>query len=564
MKTRLDDTKQISGNLIEQAARLQSEAQRNETQAELTRAFLARYQLTADELQALHAPTIDDSFFRALERVHQIHADCKLLLRSRHQRAGCVRCDRFAPRCGPRALPHPLIFPPSCSSSKTDWKSWTAWRCTSRRPTIVSIATCAPPARTRWTHRRQMCRRSLRERCARCKVSLWRVYCVCCLAHRWLFFSPSHLPHLLSRPDRGVSYYVQYCMDEVEQARSKVVVRTFIDALTRGGPGGVPRPIEVHAHDPLRYVGDMLACIHQQAAGELELLTALFGVAAARRSATPDLSTFGVKSADSTAALSASSNPAASAASSSTSATSSDTDVEQLIRRQLGKIFDGICRALSVRVKQVLQSRAPLTVLFRLANLVDLYSRTLQSRMLPADCSLVLTLSSLKDEILSTFFKSLSDLNRALTASPPSVPVDLSPPHVLHEQMARLGEMLSTFDGSLVPREERLALFGPVLSAVIDPLLAVCHLSATSLRASDMSIYLINCCNAVQQAITAYDFTASAVEKLAAQQEAHMDTLIEEQTSAILSQCGLAAKLSSLQQQKQSGGSVPLSQVGDL
>lgn len=29
----------------------------------------------------------------------------------------------------------------------------------------------------------------------------------------------------------------------------------FITALTRGGPGGTPRPIEMHAHDPRRYVG---------------------------------------------------------------------------------------------------------------------------------------------------------------------------------------------------------------------------------------------------------------------------------------------------------------------
>lgn len=35
------------------------------------------------------------------------------------------------------------------------------------------------------------------------------------------------------------------------------MVRGFIDALTRGGPGGTgaPRPIEMHSHDPLRYGG---------------------------------------------------------------------------------------------------------------------------------------------------------------------------------------------------------------------------------------------------------------------------------------------------------------------
>lgn len=49
-----------------------------------------------------------------------------------------------------------------------------------------------------------------------------------------------------------------------------------MEALTRGGPGGTPRPIELHAHDPLRYVGDMLAWLHQAVAGEREFLEALF------------------------------------------------------------------------------------------------------------------------------------------------------------------------------------------------------------------------------------------------------------------------------------------------
>jgi conserved oligomeric Golgi complex subunit 6 len=51
----------------------------------------------------------------------------------------------------------------------------------------------------------------------------------------------------------------------------------LIAALTRGGPGGMPRPIEMHAHDPRRYIGDMLAWTHQALAGERELFTSLFG-----------------------------------------------------------------------------------------------------------------------------------------------------------------------------------------------------------------------------------------------------------------------------------------------
>lgn len=45
----------------------------------------------------------------------------------------------------------------------------------------------------------------------------------------------------------------RYALDEFGTARRSAVVRGFIDALTRGGPGGTPRPIEMHSHDPLRY-----------------------------------------------------------------------------------------------------------------------------------------------------------------------------------------------------------------------------------------------------------------------------------------------------------------------
>ena len=39
----------------------------------------------------------------------------------------------------------------------------------------------------------------------------------------------------------------------------------------------MPRPIEMHAHDPKRYLGDMLAWVHQSLASEKEFLHSLFG-----------------------------------------------------------------------------------------------------------------------------------------------------------------------------------------------------------------------------------------------------------------------------------------------
>jgi hypothetical protein len=65
--------------------------------------------------------------------------------------------------------------------------------------------------------------------------------------------------------------------------RQSSVLNAFLEALTRGGPNGLPRPIEIHAHDPTRYVGDMLAWIHQATASEHEFLSSLFGLEERRR-----------------------------------------------------------------------------------------------------------------------------------------------------------------------------------------------------------------------------------------------------------------------------------------
>jgi hypothetical protein len=73
----------------------------------------------------------------------------------------------------------------------------------------------------------------------------------------------------------------KYCAEEVATARHNALFQRFITALTRGGPGGAPRPIEIHAHDPQRYVNDMLAWVHQALASEREFVVALFGEAAA-------------------------------------------------------------------------------------------------------------------------------------------------------------------------------------------------------------------------------------------------------------------------------------------
>lgn len=66
-------------------------------------------------------------------------------------------------------------------------------------------------------------------------------------------------------------------LNSLSDARQTNLLSSFMIALSRGGPSGYPRPIELHAHDPLRYLGDMLAWVHQAIAAEREFLESLFG-----------------------------------------------------------------------------------------------------------------------------------------------------------------------------------------------------------------------------------------------------------------------------------------------
>ncbi|WFD31153.1 Golgi transport complex subunit 6 [Malassezia sp. CBS 17886] len=66
-------------------------------------------------------------------------------------------------------------------------------------------------------------------------------------------------------------------LEALVEARDERLPAAFKRALTHGGgpPSFLPRPIEMHAHDTVRYVSDILAWMHQTLAKERELLVAV-------------------------------------------------------------------------------------------------------------------------------------------------------------------------------------------------------------------------------------------------------------------------------------------------
>ncbi|KAG5069569.1 hypothetical protein JHK85_001946 [Glycine max] len=289
-------------------------------------------QLGGNEINALREEELNENFFKALSHVQEIHANCKVLLRTHHQRAGLELMDMMA-------VYQEGAYERLCSE-------------------LLKTAV-----------------RYLRER----------------------------------------SVLFKYCAEEVANMRHNALFRRFISALTRGGPGGLPRPIEVHAHDPLRYVGDMLGWLHQALASERELVAVLLD---------PDTIT--------------DSGPKQFSNNSEDGSGKTESDLMFVLDR----IFEGI------------------------------------SDLLGRETALCNTLWALKDAAQNTFFDILKGRGEKLLRYPPLVAVDLSPPPAVTEGVSVLLEIIDNYNSMMVPASGQKPAFGPVISAILDPIVQMCEQAA--------------------------------------------------------------------------------------
>ncbi|EDO30832.1 predicted protein [Nematostella vectensis] len=221
--------------------------------------------------------------------------------------------------------------------------------------------------------------------------------------------SPTLTKAMACLEDRPVLF--KYCLDEYGTARRTAVVRCFIDALTRGGPGGTPRPIELHSHDPIRYVGDMLAWLHQAIASDKELLHSLL------------------------------------------KNTSSGQESE---REVLSHITEGISRPFKVRVEQVIVSEPGAVMLFSLANVLKFYGTTIGS-ILGEDAVIIVTVQEMNELALKMFFNSLNCHASKLLEKIELPPPDLGPTESLKDTLNLLRAVLTSHDASVVPLDARQA-----------------------------------------------------------------------------------------------------------
>ena len=514
----LDSSRDRTGVLLRETAKLNDELKAVEDRKRMVATFLVDYQLTDEEIASLKGEDVTDTFFAALSRVQEIHANCRQLLRTHHQRAGLELMDVMATY---QETAHERLC------------RWVQGEC-----------------------------RTLAEE------------------------DGPDVPDLLARAmqalrARPVLY--RYCVEEVSRTRHNALFRRFITALTRGGPGGMPRPIEVHAPDPQRYVGDMLGWLHQAVAGEKELVGALLGEPAAKALPAPRKSDGGGGGGEGEDAAAAAERTVAhereGAGAGEGDGNGGEGGDEELAdpSQVLDRILDGVCRPFKVRVEQVLAASPGVLASFKLANLLSFYRATLAA-IVGTEASLVSTVEECRAAARASFDDQVSQRGLRLKKSPPPPTDTLAPPPFVAEGVQRVIELLEAqaglvdFEGgvggggggggSTTSREDTTT----VLGSVVDPVIAACergaemigemleaHSQAVASTGTEVApppaahvapwakrAYLINCLHAVQQPLRQFPAAVPLVESLAGRVAQLADEIVAEEAGRILNQTGVA------------------------
>jgi len=308
------------------------------------------------------------------------------------------------------------------------------------------------------------------------------------------------LHHLQTKP-----ILFNHIIEEYISSRRQTIVRQFLDALTVGGPGGTPRPIELHAHDPTRYVGDMLAWLHQVCPGETENISHLLKLC-------------------------------------------EKTDRSSVTAKMLTGISEGVCRPLKSRIEQILVSESSAIVLYKLTNLLRFYENTIFD-ILKCKSALCLTLYELQQLSYSQFLSLLqTTVTGQLTKSEygdGTAAGDLSPSLTTSSLLGLLRDVLS---GQSVVESSQTDDLPVIVRSVVDPLILHLQETAQRLPKQDAAVYLLNNLTPLRSTLSLYQSDDKRLGEINRRMESCLADLVKEQTGFILVSLDLATIVSIIAQ----------------
>jgi hypothetical protein len=326
----------------------------------------------------------------------------------------------------------------------------------------------------------------------------------------------------------------QNCLDFFAEAREHILSDSFYTALTglsvTGDEDKTVKPLELVAHDPLRYVGDMLAWTHSATVSEREALEVLFisdgneiakGIQAGRDSEPWNKYT-------------------------------RDEDADTVFdgHKALNDLVDrdvaGVARVLKQRIEQVIQSHDETILVYKISNLVNFY-RVMFSKILGEDSALLSTLQALEDFGLRQFRVLMRDHIASLQTETQQPPADLGLPIFLQDGLKQLTDIMKTYDTSFTSAKSREENFKIVLKDAFEPYIKGIETMAKDMEMPSNSIFIINCLLSCRTTLESYQFTSERAEELGKTVEQHSIDLIEYQYAFFLQSSGLQRIVETLQ-----------------
>ena len=451
-----------TGPMLGEAKTILSEKRQVETKQQLLDAFKQHFVVSDADLATLTstAEPVNDDFFRILTRVKKIHQDSQVLLGSEDQRLGLEILEQSSRQLN-------AAFQKLYRWIQREFKSLDL-----ENPQISAAI-----------------RRALRV-----------------LAERPTLF--------------------QNCLDFFAEARENILSNNFYAALT-GAPVDPDHPvmgkaIELSAHDPLRYISDMLAWAHSATVSEREALEVLF-------LSEGDEIAKGIQ---------------AGIESEPWSRTDDDDEgpafdgrkaLNQLVDRDLA----GVLRQLKQRTEQVVQSHEDATLSYKIANLVTFYC-SIFSSLLGEQSTLLQTLRPLADSAMRSFRSTMREHVATLQVDTAISPDDLAPPDFLLVALETLQVLMKSYDTSIITtnRTKHIEGFQPILQDALDPFLAGCENITLRLRSPNQHIFALNCLLATKETLKMYAF-ADRTEELQPRIDEHEKELTGAAHEWFLTESGL-------------------------
>ena len=335
----------------------------------------------------------------------------------------------------------------------------------------------------------------------------------------------------------------QNCLDFFAQARESTLSDAFQSALT--GTGTTGQAIEFSTHDPLRYIGDMLAWTHSATVSEKEALEGLF-----------------ISDADEISrglATGRSSEPWARVRRSSSAvgqdANEDDTetafDGRKALSDLIGRNMSGVCQTLQQRIELAVKNNDDPVLVYKVYNLLTFYQNIFAKLICP-DTAVCKTITQLETFTLTQFEVQMDEETTAATANVAPMP-DLAPPIYLQTALRQFSD-IARARGPQMEAHELERLFSTVLAGALD----ACAEGVMQLADhQEGNIYKLNYLTALHRTLgelTAQIHTTQIpLDKANAEIGSLRERAIESLTTSLLDDAGVGAVLQETDARREAG-----------